>query len=41
MHDGESPERPIRGEATPEEIHALIEDGVKIMPIPTAPEDLN
>jgi hypothetical protein len=41
MHDGESPERPIRGEATAAEVHALIEDGVKIMPIPAAPEDLN
>jgi hypothetical protein len=41
MHDGESPERPIRGEATIEEVHALIEDGVKILPVPAAPEDLN
>jgi hypothetical protein len=41
MHDGESPERPIRGEATVEEVHALIEDGVKILPVPAAPEDLN
>lgn len=41
MHDGDSPERPIRGEATAEEIHALIEDGVKIIPVPPAPEELN
>jgi len=41
MHAGESPERPIRGEASIEEVHALIEDGVNIMPIPAAPEDLN
>jgi len=41
IHGGESPERPIRGEATAEEVHALIEDGVKIVPIPAAPEDLN
>ncbi len=41
MHDGESPERPIRGEATVEEAQALIEDGIKIMPVPAAPEELN
>jgi hypothetical protein len=41
MHDGETPERPIRGEASIEEVHALIDEGVKIMPIPPAPEDLN
>jgi hypothetical protein len=41
MHDGEIPERPIRGEASAEEAHALIQDGVKIVPVPMAPEDLN
>jgi hypothetical protein len=41
IHDGESQDRPIRGEATVEEVHALIEEGVKIMPIPGAPEDMN
>ena len=41
MHDGESPERPIRGEATVQEAQALIEDGIKIMPVPAAPEELN
>ncbi len=41
MHEGESPLRPIRGEATVAEAQALIEDGVKIMPIPVAPEELN
>jgi hypothetical protein len=41
MHGGESPERPIRGEATVEEAHALIEDGIKIMAVPAAPDELN
>lgn len=41
MHDGVTPERPIRGEASIEEVHALIEEGVKILPVPAAPEDLN
>ncbi|WP_020177119.1 DUF1178 family protein [Methyloferula stellata] len=41
MHEGESPERPIRGEATVEEAHALIEDGIKIMAVPAAPDELN
>ncbi len=41
IHEGESQDRPIRGEATVEEVHALIEEGVKIMPIPAAPEDMN
>jgi hypothetical protein len=41
MHEGGSPVRPIRGEATAEEVHALIEEGVTIMPVPAAPEELN
>ena len=41
MHDGESPERPIRGEATVEEAQSLIEDGIMIMAVPGAPEELN
>jgi hypothetical protein len=41
MHEGESPERPIRGEATAEEAQALVEDGIKIMAVPAAPEELN
>ncbi len=41
MHEGEAPEHPIRGEATLEEAQALIEDGIGIMPVPAAPEELN
>ena len=39
IHDGEAPERPIRGQASPEEARALIEDGVSILPMPILPDD--
>jgi hypothetical protein len=39
IHDGEAPERPIRGQASPEEASALLEDGVSILPMPILPED--
>ena len=41
MHDGEIEHRPIRGEATPEEAKALIEDGVPILPVPMLPDERN
>jgi hypothetical protein len=41
IHFGEVPERAIRGQASGEEIEALLEDGVGVMPIPGAPDDLN
>ena len=34
MHSGDSPERPIHGEAKPEEARKLIEDGVPVTPLP-------
>jgi hypothetical protein len=34
MHEGESEERAIWGEATPEEVRALEEDGVPASPLP-------
>lgn len=37
MHDGDTPERSIYGEAKPEEAKALIEDGVPVMPLPFRP----
>jgi hypothetical protein len=40
IHDGEAPERPIRGQTSPEEARALVEEGVDIMPMPATPEDL-
>ncbi len=37
MHEGETPERPIYGEAKPEEAISLIEDGVPVLPLPFRP----
>ncbi len=41
IHDGETPPRAIYGTATDEEVRALVEDGVGILPIPPLPEDRN
>ena len=41
MHYGEIEHRPIYGEASPEEARALIEEGVKVSPLPVLPEDRN
>jgi hypothetical protein len=41
MHFGQVESKPIRGEASPDEVRELIEDGVGIMPIPTLPGDRN
>lgn len=38
MHDGDTPPRPIHGEAAPDEARALIEDGVPILPLPFLPK---
>jgi hypothetical protein len=37
IHDGEAPERPIYGEARPDEARRLIEDGVPVAPLPFRP----
>jgi hypothetical protein len=34
MHEGLTPERPIYGEATPDEVKALVEDGVPVAALP-------
>jgi len=34
MHHGETDERGIRGQATPEETRALLEEGVPVLPLP-------
>ncbi len=34
MHEGAAPERPIYGEATPDEVKALVKDGVPVAPLP-------
>jgi hypothetical protein len=37
IHDGSAPDRPIWGEARPDEARALIEDGVPVAPLPFVP----
>jgi hypothetical protein len=34
IHYGESEERGIRGQATPEQTQALLEEGVEVLPLP-------
>ncbi len=41
IHFGETEVRGIYGEASKEEVHSLIEDGVDVMPLPVFPEDKN
>ena len=41
MHDGDIPHRDIRGEATLEEARSLLEEGIMILPVPLAPDELN
>jgi hypothetical protein len=41
IHDGETPEQPIRGQATAEEAKALLDEGIGILPIPTLPDERN
>jgi hypothetical protein len=36
IHEGESEDRGIYGEAKPDEVKALIEDGVRVAPLPAA-----
>ena len=36
IHDGRSEERGIYGEASPREVKALVEDGIKVAPLPAA-----
>lgn len=39
MHEGEAPERAIRGVATAEEREALVSEGIAVMPIPDFLDD--
>lgn len=41
IHDGRIPDRPIHGQASPEEARTLIEEGVGILPIPVLPDEQN
>jgi len=39
MHQGDTEERMIHGEAKPDEARALIEEGIPIAPLPFLPPD--
>lgn len=41
MHEGEAPERSIRGRASLAETKALLEEGIPVLPLPGLPEDRN
>jgi hypothetical protein len=41
IHFGEVEQRGIYGEATREEVEALVDDGIDVMPLPVFPEDGN
>jgi hypothetical protein len=38
IHDGEAEARSIRGQGKPEEIRALLEDGISVLPLPRLPD---
>jgi hypothetical protein len=38
IHDGDAPERAIRGQASLEEARALLDEGVAILPMPILPD---
>ncbi|RFB81309.1 DUF1178 family protein [Methylovirgula sp. 4M-Z18] len=41
MHEGELPQRSIRGETTFDEARALIEDGIDVLPLPGLADERN
>ena len=41
IHYGEAEHRGIYGEANREEVSALVEEGIDVVPIPTLPDDAN
>ena len=41
IHDGEAPERPIRGQASLKQAKELLDDGIPVLPVPSLPEDNN
>ena len=41
IHYGEADERGIYGEASRDEVHSLLEEGIGIAPLPSVPEDAN
>jgi hypothetical protein len=41
IHQGDEPERAIRGQASAKEAKALVEEGVRVMPMPALADELN
>jgi hypothetical protein len=41
MHYGETEKRSIYGDAKPEEVRLLLEEGIEVQPLPILPEDRN
>jgi hypothetical protein len=41
IHFGETEARGIYGEASPDEVKGLLEDGVEVLPLPPLPEERN
>jgi hypothetical protein len=41
MHEGDTEAAAIRGTATSDDVRALLEDGIEVMPIPTFPDERN
>lgn len=41
IHDGDAPERSIRGQASLAEARALVEDGIGVLPLPIVPDEMN
>lgn len=41
IHFGESAPRTVHGEATSDEVNALTDDGVPVLPLPRLPKELN
>jgi len=41
MHEGDEEKRAIYGEASRDEIRALIEDEIEVMPLPNSPDERN
>jgi hypothetical protein len=41
IHAGDEPERAIRGQASPAEARALIEEGVGVLPLPALADEMN
>lgn len=39
IHEGEAPARSIYGEASRDEVAALLEDGIPLLPLPVLPDD--